>query len=74
MLPMILLKLLRKCKFNTTYTLYKRSCFHDLSKAIEAGVDVVDCAISPMALGTSQPPTEPLVTTLKDTQYDTGYS
>lgn len=42
-------------------------------KAIEAGVDVVDCAISPMALGTSQPPTEPLVATLKDTPYDTGY-
>jgi oxaloacetate decarboxylase alpha subunit len=41
-------------------------------KAIEAGVDVVDCAISPMALGTSQPPTEPLVATLKDTPYDTG--
>ena len=28
--------------------------------AIEAGADVVDCAISPMVLGTSQPPTEPL--------------
>jgi oxaloacetate decarboxylase alpha subunit len=42
-------------------------------KAIEAGVDVVDCAISPMALGTSQPPTEPLVATLKDTAYDTGF-
>ncbi len=41
-------------------------------KAIEAGVDVVDCAISPMALGTSQPPTEPLVATLKGTQFDTG--
>jgi oxaloacetate decarboxylase alpha subunit len=41
-------------------------------KAIEAGVDVVDCAISPMAMGTSQPPTEPLVATLKDTPYDTG--
>jgi oxaloacetate decarboxylase alpha subunit len=41
-------------------------------KAIEAGVDVVDCAISPMALGTSQPPTEPLVATLQGTQYDTG--
>ncbi len=41
-------------------------------KAIEAGVDVVDCAISPMALGTSQPPTEPLVATLKDTAFDTG--
>lgn len=41
-------------------------------KAIEAGVDVVDTAISPLALGTSQPPTEPLVAALKDTEYDTG--
>jgi len=41
-------------------------------KAIEAGVDVVDCAISPMALGTSQPVTEPLVATLKNTPFDTG--
>ncbi|MCX7843172.1 MAG: oxaloacetate decarboxylase subunit alpha [Clostridia bacterium] len=41
-------------------------------KAIEAGVDVIDCAISPMAMGTSQPPTEPMVATLKDTPYDTG--
>ena len=40
-------------------------------KAIEAGCDIVDCAISPMALGTSQPPTEPLVATLKGTKYDT---
>jgi len=43
-------------------------------KAIEAGVDIVDCAISPMALGTSQPPTEPLVATLAGTEYDTGLS
>lgn len=42
-------------------------------KAIEAGVDVVDCAISPMALGTSQPPVEPLVATLQGTKVDTGY-
>lgn len=41
-------------------------------KAIEAGVDVVDCAISPMALGTSQPATEPLVATLQGTDRDTG--
>lgn len=41
-------------------------------KAIEAGVDIVDTAISPLALGTSQPPTEPLVASLKDTPYDTG--
>jgi len=42
-------------------------------KAIEAGCDIVDCAISPFALGTSQPPTEPLVATLQGTPYDTGY-
>ncbi len=41
-------------------------------KAIEAGVDVVDCAISPLAMGTSQPPTEPLVASLSNTPYDTG--
>ena len=43
-----------------------------LLKAIEAGVDIVDTAISPMALGTSQPPTEALVATLAGTEYDTG--
>ena len=43
-----------------------------LLKAIEAGVDVVDTAISPMAMGTSQPPTESLVATLAGTEYDTG--
>ena len=43
-----------------------------LLKAIEAGVDIVDTAISPMAMGTSQPPTEPLVATLEGTEYDTG--
>lgn len=41
-------------------------------KAIEAGVDVVDTACSPLALGTSQPPTESLVAALRGTPYDTG--
>ena len=41
-------------------------------KAVEAGVDVIDTAISPMALGTSQPPTEALVAALAGTPYDTG--
>lgn len=41
-------------------------------KAAEAGADIIDCAISPMALGTSQPPTEPLVATLQGTKEDTG--
>lgn len=43
-----------------------------LLKAIEAGVDIVDTAISPMSMGTSQPPTEPLVASLMGTEYDTG--
>ena len=42
-------------------------------KAIEAGVDVIDCAMSPLAMGTSQPPTEPMVAALQGTEYDTGY-
>ena len=43
-----------------------------LMKAIEAGVDIVDTAISPMAMGTSQPPTEPIVAALQGTPFDTG--
>ena len=39
-------------------------------KAIEAGVDIVDCAISPLAGGTSQPCTESLNYALRGTQYD----
>ena len=42
-------------------------------KAVEAGVDVIDCAISPFALGTSQPATEVMVETFRGTPYDTGY-
>jgi len=41
-------------------------------KGIEAGADIVDCAISPLSMGTSQPPTESLAATLQGTQYDTG--
>lgn len=41
-------------------------------KAVEAGCDIVDTAISPLAMGTSQPPTEAIVATLAGTEYDTG--
>ena len=41
-------------------------------KAAEAGCDILDCAISPFALGTSQPATEVMVAAFKDTPYDTG--
>ena len=40
--------------------------------AAQAGVDIVDCALSPMANGTSNPCTESLVATLKGTERDTG--
>lgn len=41
-------------------------------KAIEAGCDIVDTSLSPLANGTSQPATESLVAALKGTEYDTG--
>lgn len=41
-------------------------------KAIEAGVDIVDTALSPLGNGTSQPATEPLVAVLRGTERDTN--
>ena len=41
-------------------------------KAIEAGVDAIDTAMSPLALGTSHPATESMVAALAGTEYDTG--
>ncbi len=41
-------------------------------KAVEAGVDILDCALSPFALGTSQPATEAMVAAFEGTEYDTG--
>jgi len=41
-------------------------------KAIEAGADVIDTALSPLAMGTSHPATESMVAALKGTEYDTG--
>ena len=43
-----------------------------LLKAVESGCDIIDTAISPFALGTSQPATEVMVETFKGTPYDTG--
>lgn len=40
--------------------------------AVQAGVDIVDCALSALGNGTSQPATEPLVASLKGTERDTG--
>ena len=43
-----------------------------LMKAVEPGCDIIDTAMSPFALGTSQPATEVMVETFKGTPYDTG--
>ena len=42
-------------------------------KAVEAGCDVIDTAMSPFAMGTSQPATEVMVEAFKGTEYDTGF-
>ena len=41
-----------------------------LMAAIEAGVDIVDCSLSPLSGGTAQPSTQAIATALKNTEYD----
>ena len=43
------------------------------TRLVEAGVDIIDTAMSPFAMGTSQPATEVMVETFRGTKYDTGY-
>ena len=43
-------------------------------KAVEAGVDIIDTALSPFALSTSQPATESMIMSFENTPYDTGIS
>ncbi|MBQ4105651.1 MAG: oxaloacetate decarboxylase subunit alpha [Clostridia bacterium] len=43
-----------------------------LLKGVEAGADMIDTAISPLALGTSHAPTESMVAAFAGTEYDTG--
>jgi len=42
-------------------------------KAVEAGVDIIDTAISPFAMGTSQPATEVMAETFRGTEFNTGF-
>ena len=42
-------------------------------KAVEAGVDIIDTAMSPFAMGTSQPATEVMAETFRGTEFDTGF-
>ena len=57
-------------QLHTHYTSGVASMTH--LKAVEAGCDIIDTAMSPLAMGTSQPATEVLVETFKGTPYDTG--
>ncbi len=41
-------------------------------KAVEAGVDIIDTAMSPFGFGTAQPATESMVAAFQGTEYDTG--
>ena len=41
-------------------------------KAVEAGCDIIDTAMSPLALGTSQPATEVMVKAFEGTEFDSG--
>ena len=46
--------------------------FMTYMKAVEAGADIIDTAISPFSGGTSQPATETLEYTFRELGYDTG--
>ncbi len=78
LLPYDAYDLVKKIKANTSIPLELHTHYTagvaamTLLKAIEAGVDIVDTAISPFALGTSQPATEPVVASLAGTEFDTG--
>ena len=60
------------CRFSFTRTILPGLASMCLLKGIEAGADVVDTAMSPLALGTSHAPTESMVAALQGTEYDTG--
>ena len=78
LLPYAAYSLVKKLKANTKLPIVLHT--HNttgtgdmtLLKAVEAGIDVVDTALSPLGSGTAQPATEALVATLKGTEYDTG--
>ncbi len=78
LLPFNAYSLIKKLKANTKLPIVLHT--HNtagtgamtLLKAVEAGVDVLDTALSPLAGGTSQPATESIAAVLAGTEYDTG--
>ena len=78
LLPEDAYRLISELKKNTKLPIELHShctgglCEMTYLRAIQAGVDIVDCALSPLSGGTSQPCTESLVASLAGTEYDTG--
>lgn len=78
LLPYAAYSLVKKLKANTKLPIvlhtHNTTGTGDMTylKAIEAGCDIVDTALSPLGSGTAQPATEALVATLAGTEYDTG--
>ncbi len=76
--PPIAYELVKKLKANISVSIQLHShCTSGMAamtylKAAEAGVDVIDTALSSFASGTSQPPTQSLVAALEGSDYDTG--
>ena len=76
LLPEDSYKLISELKKNTKLPIELHShctgglCEMTYMRAIQAGVDIVDCALSPLSGGTSQPCTESLCAALKGTKYD----
>ena len=78
LLPFAAYSLVKKLKANTKLPIVLHT--HNtagtgamtLIKAVEAGVDVIDTALSPLGGGTSQPATESIVAALKGSEFDTG--
>ena len=60
------------CRCSSTPTTPAALPWRPCIKAAEAGVDIVDTAISSIGGGTAQPPTESIVATFQGTERDTG--
>lgn len=78
LLPYDAYKLVKKLKENVSVPIHLHT--HNTAgtgdmtnlMAAQAGIDIVDCALSPLANGTSNPSTEAMVATLQGTERDTG--
>ncbi len=76
LLPEDAKKLIKALKKNTTLPIELHShctggiCEMTYKAAIEAGVDIIDCSLSPLSGGTAQPSTQAFNASLKGTKYD----